>query len=87
MSLLNIVLVLSGSVLFLTFIALVIWLVITLVKQLYHYPTWQSYLEAFIFVCLFTFIGCLSYTLSKEEKPTEYQQYLDLKAKYEKEIK
>lgn len=83
MSLLGILLVLSGSVLFITFIGVIIWLIILLAKQLYRYPTWQSFLEAFIFVCIFIFIGCLTYIKLQEKDTTEYQQYLDLKAKYE----
>ena len=85
MSLLEITVLITGSITFLAFICGVIWLFYDLFKTAFEEPSFYNIAALITMVCVFVFSSCLSYIKYTEQDTKEYQQYLELKAKYEKE--
>lgn len=85
MSLLDLMLIVTGSISALATISAVLWLLINLIQEIASNPSMTNILALLIFLCIFTFIGLFTYVKIKNKDTTEYQQYLDLKAKFEKE--
>ena len=85
MSLLDTTILITGFVTITTAICLVIWLFYDLSKTLFERPRFIDILIFIIVFCFYTFIGCLAYLAYIEKDTKDYQQYLELKAKFEKE--
>lgn len=87
MSLLDATILITGLVTVTVAIGLVVWFFYILIKAVVEEPCFINLLAFIAILCLFTFVGCLAYVEYTEKDEKEYQKYLDLKAKYEKEIK
>lgn len=87
MSLLEIIFVISGLVTVIAMICGTIWLFYDLTKMIIEEPSIYNVLAFIVIICVFTFGICGAYIKYNEKDTKEYQQYLDLKAKYEKETK
>lgn len=86
MSLLEIIILITGSVSVIFALCLVIWLFYDLIKTAFKEPCLLNILALFVILCLFIFGSCMTYIKYTQKDTTEFQQYLDLKAKYEKEV-
>ena len=86
MSLIDLTLIVTGSISALAAITAILWFLINLIQEVYSEPSITNILALLIFLCIFIFAGCLSYVKMINKDTIEYQQYLELKAKYEKEV-
>lgn len=87
MSLLEVTFVISGSITVIAIICGTIWLFYDLIKTTFEEPSIYNVLALIVILCVFTFGICGAYIKYNEKDTTEYQQYLELKAKYEKDSK
>nr|DAR34972.1 MAG TPA: SMODS and SLOG-associating 2TM effector domain 6 [Caudoviricetes sp.] len=87
MSLLEATFVISGSITVIAIICGTIWLFYDLIKTTFEEPSIYNVLGFIVILCVFTFGICGAYIKYNEKDTTEYQQYLELKAKYEKDSK
>lgn len=87
MSLLEVTFVISGSITVIAIICGTIWLFYDLIKTTFEEPSIYNVLAFIVILCVFTFGICGAYIKYNEKDTTEYQQYLELKAKYEKDSK
>lgn len=85
MSLLEITVLSSGSVTVIAIICGTIWIFYDLIKTTIEEPSLYNILALIVILCVFTFGICGAYIKYNEKDTKEYQQYLELKAKYEKE--
>ena len=85
MSLLEITFVISCSITVIAIICGTIWLFYDLIKIIIEAPSIYNVLALIVILCVFTFGICGAYIKYDEQDTKEYQQYLELKAKYEKE--
>lgn len=87
MSLLNITIAVTGIITILTVLFIIGWVFYDLIKSLREEPSLSTALFFIAILCMFINAGCLIYANEKDKATkTEFQQYLDLKAKYEKEV-
>ena len=87
MSLLEVTFVISGSITVIAIICGTIWLFYDLIKMIIEEPSIYNVLGLIVILCVFTFGICGAYIKYNEKDTNEYQQYLELKAKYEKDNK
>lgn len=87
MSLLNVTIAITGSITVIAMVCIITWLFYTLIKVTFEEPDVLNILALITILCIFVFGSCMAYINYTEKDTKEYQQYLDLKAKYEKEIK
>lgn len=85
MSLIDLTLIVTGSISALAVITAILWFLINLIQEISSEPSITNIIAMLIFLCILTFVGCLTYIKVTDKDTTEYQQYLDLKAKYEKD--
>lgn len=84
MSLLEVIFAISGLITVIAIICGTIWLFYDLIKTIIEEPSIYNVLAFIVILCVFTFGICGAYIKYDEQETKEYQQYLDLKAKYEK---
>lgn len=87
MSLLEIIFAISGLITVIAIICGTIWLFYDLIKTTIEEPSIYNVLALIVILCVFTFGICGAYIKYDEKDTKEYQQYLDLKTKYEKDSK
>lgn len=85
MSLLDLMLIVTGSISALAIISAVLWLLVTLIQETASEPSITNIVALLIFICIVIFSILFPYSKIKDKDTIEYQQYLELKAKYEKE--
>lgn len=85
MSLLDITILVTGLITILTVICVVCWFFYDLIKSLREEPSLSTVLFFIAILCMFINAGCLIYAKEKNKDTTEFQQYLELKSKFEKE--
>ena len=85
MSLLEVTFVISGLITVIAIICGTIWLFYDLIKTTFEKPSLYNIPALIVILCVFTFGICGAYIKYNEKDTKEYQQYLELKAKYEKE--
>jgi hypothetical protein len=86
-SLLEITFAITGLVTIIAMICGTIWLFYDLIKTTFEEPSIYNVLALVVILCVFTFGICGAYIKHNEKDTIEYQQYLELKAKYEKDSK
>ena len=87
MSLIDLTLITTGSISALAIIIAILWLLINLVQEIVLDPSISNIAALTIVLCICIFIGVFTYVKTTDQNTTEYQQYLELKAKYEKDSK
>lgn len=86
MSALDITILVTGSITFIAAFCAVIWVIYDSIKTVIQESSFVNFLIMVVMNSFLIFAICLTYVKYTEKKDsTEYQQYLDLKSKYEKE--